>query len=71
MSRYRVNQHLIVPKLVSISINKFLVTERDVKYVSTVKSTTYYERVFKTNGILGKKHSKKENRLQDHRVQNK
>ena len=71
MSRYRVNQHLIVPKLVSISINKFLVTERDVKYVSTVKSTTYYVRVFKTNGIWVKKISKKENRLQDHRVQNK
>ena len=51
MCRYRVNQHLIVLKLDSVSINKSLVTEFvycesfteskfDVKYVNKVKQTT-------------------------------
>ena len=39
--RYRVNQHLIVMNLYSISINKILVTEFiTVKYVNTMKSTS-------------------------------
>ena len=50
MSRYRLNQHFIVLKLDSVSINKILVTgfffksftksKFDVKYVNIVKSTT-------------------------------
>ena len=48
MCRYRVNQHLIVPNLYSVSVNKILVTEFInvkvsqksnfyAKYVNTVK----------------------------------
>ena len=52
MCTYRVDQHLIVLNLYSVSINKILVlngiyycggfteSQFDVKYVSTVKSTT-------------------------------
>ena len=48
MSRYGVNQHLIVLNLYSVSINKILVTELesfaeskfDIKYVDAVKAIT-------------------------------
>ena len=45
MRRYRVNQHLIVLNLFSVSINKiyfcksFAESKSDVKYVKTVKLT--------------------------------
>ena len=71
MSRYGVNQHLIVLNLYSVSINKILVTELesfaeskfDIKYVDAVKAITQYGRLFKSNQMFGTKHSKT-NRLQ-------
>ena len=58
-------------QLYSISVHKFFYMEFitvkeskfDVKYVNTIKSTTYKVRVFKSNRMSGTKHSKT-NRLQ-------
>ena len=67
MCRYRVNQQLIVLNLNSVSINKILVmdfiiesfteSKVDVKYISTVKSTTQLVGVFKSNRMFGTKPS--------------
>ena len=57
MCGYKVNQHLIVLKLDSVSVNKIVVmefiivseSEFDIKYVNTVTSNTKWVRVFKSN----------------------
>ena len=59
---------LIVPKLDSVSINKFLVkicycesfieSKFDAKFVNTGKSTTYEVCVFKSNRMFRAKNSK-------------
>ena len=64
----RVNQHLIDLNLYSVSIINISVStyycesstesKFDVKFVNTVKSTTYQVRIFKINQIFGTKHSK-------------
>ena len=74
MCRYRVNQHLIVLNLNSVSIKKnsshgfyyyesFTESKVNVQCVSIVKSTTWCVGVFKSNRMFGTKHSKT-NRLQ-------
>ena len=68
MCKYRVKQYLIVLKLDRVSINKVLVikfvtvsfiqSKFDAKFANTVKLTTQWVRLFKSNRMFGTKHLK-------------